>query len=105
MKKMLMIMGVVGWLVLPVIWCSAYLETKRHLDESTMTLIRLCKAQQGLELDGEPWYSCVKGFSGNYVYRIRDRYLLPLGMAWLAAGCGLAAAFWGTKRACERGAP
>jgi hypothetical protein len=45
-------------------------------------------------LDDEPWYSCVKGFSGNYVYRIRDRSLLPLGMAWLAAGCGLGAAFW-----------
>ncbi len=100
MKKVIIVVGMVGWLLMPFIWRSAYLETKTHLDESTLTLIGACKTRGPVtEMNGEPWYSCVKGFSGGYAYRIRNKYFLPFGAAWLATGVGLGAAFQTTRRA------
>lgn len=99
MKKMLIAIAVVGWILLPFFLSSAFTETKSHLDNSSLTLVEVCKTHiPAMEMDDEPWFSCIKGCSGGFMYQIRNKYFLPVGLAWLAIGIGLGAALLQSKK-------
>ena len=91
MKKILVIFGVVGWLSLPFLCYSVYVNMKDYLAVKTVELIEISKANH-LELDDEPLFSTTKELGGiTEIYR--SRYFVPFFCVWILIGSGLGANF------------
>jgi len=89
MKRILVTLGLIGWLCLPVLCHSVYANMKDYLGRKTIELIDAGKATHQ-DLDTEPWMSPIKGLS-VIAETYRSRYFIPFLGIWMLLGVGLGA--------------
>ena len=103
MKRILIILGLVGWLSLPLFCHSVYLSMKTTLGNRTITLIEAGKATHQ-NLDSEPWFSAIKSL-GGVAETYRSKYFLPFAGVWILIGAGLGAHLIRTGQASRKTNP
>jgi hypothetical protein len=93
MKKIIMIASLVAWISVPFICRSGFQHLFAELRDSGLLLYRTCQAA-GVDMDNDPWRSCLKRADVRLAFRMRDNYILPVGLVWMVIGAGL---FTGVK--------
>jgi hypothetical protein len=88
MKKAIMIIALFAWLFVPFICRSGFQHLFAELRESSVHLFHTCQAA-GVDMDNDPWRSCLKKSDVRLAFRMRDRYIVPVGLVWLVIGAGL----------------
>jgi len=88
MKCSLIILGVIGWLCLPILCHSVYAGMKLYLADKAQELIQAGKATHQ-DLDNPLWSRPIKSL-GTIAETYRSRYFFPFVGVWILLGFGLA---------------
>ena len=89
MRRILLMLGLIGWLCLPVLCHLVYANMKGCLGRKTIELIDAGKATHQ-DMDNEPWMSPIKSI-GGIAEAYRSRYFIPFLGVWMLIGAGLGA--------------
>ncbi len=86
MKRILIILGFVGWLALPVLCHVAYRDVKEYMGMKCMVLDKACSSLDS-KTASQIWTE-YKGL-GSVTETWRTRYFPPFAAVWLLLGVGL----------------
>jgi hypothetical protein len=101
MKKAIILVALLAWLAVPFICRSGFQRLFGELRESSLLLYRTCQSA-GVDMDNDPWRACLKRTDVRLAFRMRDRFILPVGLAWIAIGAGLVIGFKETWRSSNK---
>ena len=102
MKKIFIFIALLVWLAVPFICRSGFQYLYSELRESNLHLYKTCQSA-GVDMDNDPWRSCLKRTDVRLAFRMRDRYVVPVGLVWLAIGAGLIIGLRETLRSSNKG--